>query len=159
MMNKLCYENLDRSLRDIMRCDQIFGGKVVVVGGDFRQILHVITEGGRVATVLASINSSVLWNSCKPCEQVMRLAEFLGCPFTQEEIHSRAVKEILELCSLHNLSNLDINKTAKAWDNLDHNVYFRKGEVDGWKNHFTSEMENIIDMIINEKFQGSGLKI
>ncbi|XP_010480980.1 PREDICTED: uncharacterized protein LOC104759795 [Camelina sativa] len=73
MMNKLCYENLDRSLRDIMKCDQIFGGKVVVLGGDFRQILPVITEGGRVATVLASINSSVLWNSCK----VLKLTENL----------------------------------------------------------------------------------
>ncbi|XP_019091637.1 PREDICTED: cytosolic sulfotransferase 1-like [Camelina sativa] len=95
----------------------------------------------------------------RPREQIMRLAEFLGCPITQEEIHSGAVKEILELCSLHNLSNLDVNKTGKAWDNLDHNVYFRKGEVDDWKNHFTSEMEEKIDMIINEKFQGSGLKI
>ncbi|XP_019097932.1 PREDICTED: uncharacterized protein LOC109131408 [Camelina sativa] len=73
MMNKLCYKTLDRSLRDIVRCDQIFGGKVVVLGGDFRQILLVITEGGRVATVLASINSSVLWNSCK----VLKLTENL----------------------------------------------------------------------------------
>ncbi|XP_010506972.1 PREDICTED: uncharacterized protein LOC104783526 [Camelina sativa] len=56
-----------------MKCDQIFGGKVVVLGGDFRQILPVITEGGRVATVLASINSSVLWNSCK----VLKLTENL----------------------------------------------------------------------------------
>ncbi|XP_019086293.1 PREDICTED: uncharacterized protein LOC109126861 [Camelina sativa] len=43
----------------------IFGGKVVVLGGDFRQILLVITKGGRGATILASLNSSVLWNSCK----------------------------------------------------------------------------------------------
>ncbi|XP_010451254.1 PREDICTED: uncharacterized protein LOC104733370 [Camelina sativa] len=56
-----------------MKCDQIFGGKVVVLGGDFRQILLVITEGGRVATVLASINSSVLWNSCK----VLKLTKIL----------------------------------------------------------------------------------
>ncbi|XP_010496023.1 PREDICTED: uncharacterized protein LOC104773149 [Camelina sativa] len=73
MMNKLCYETLDRSLRDIMRCDQIFGGKVVVLGGDFRQILPLITEGGRVAIVIASINSYVLWNSCK----VLKLTENL----------------------------------------------------------------------------------
>ena len=48
---------MDRSLRDIMGCDEPFGGKVVVFGGDFRQILPVVTDGGRVETVLASLNS------------------------------------------------------------------------------------------------------
>ncbi|XP_010501838.1 PREDICTED: uncharacterized protein LOC104779150 [Camelina sativa] len=42
-------------------------------GGGFRKILPVITKGGRVATVLASINSLVLWNSCK----VLKLTENL----------------------------------------------------------------------------------
>ncbi|EOA12259.1 hypothetical protein CARUB_v10008029mg [Capsella rubella] len=65
MMNRYCFETLDRTLQDIMKSNRIFGGKVVVLGGDFRQILPVIPEGGRVATVLASINSSLLWPSCK----------------------------------------------------------------------------------------------
>nr|GEZ44569.1 ATP-dependent DNA helicase PIF1-like [Tanacetum cinerariifolium] len=48
-----CYEAFDRTLRDICRTDpsvasdQVFGGKVVLFGGDFRQILPVITNGGR----------------------------------------------------------------------------------------------------------------
>lgn len=50
----------------------------------------------------------------EPCAQVMRLAEFLGCPFTEEEMHSGYIEEILESCSLHNLSNLDINKTGNC---------------------------------------------
>ncbi|XP_019086304.1 PREDICTED: uncharacterized protein LOC109124934 [Camelina sativa] len=75
MMNKYCFETLDRSLRDIMKCDRVFGGKVFVLGGDFRQILPVVPEAGRVGTVLASINSSLLWNSCKVLQltQNMRL--------------------------------------------------------------------------------------
>ncbi|XP_019096472.1 PREDICTED: uncharacterized protein LOC109130854 [Camelina sativa] len=40
-------------------------------GGDFRQILPVVPEAGRVGTVLASINSSLLWDSCK----VLRLTQ------------------------------------------------------------------------------------
>ncbi|KAL1195360.1 Cytosolic sulfotransferase 1 [Cardamine amara subsp. amara] len=95
----------------------------------------------------------------EPCAQVMRLAEFLGCPFTEEEMCSGSIEEILESCSLHDLSNLEINKTGKSWNNVDNNIYFRKGEVDDWKNHLTTEMENKIDMIIRERFQGSGLKI
>ncbi|XP_023634253.1 cytosolic sulfotransferase 1 [Capsella rubella] len=94
----------------------------------------------------------------EPYAQVMRLAEFLGCPFSQEEIRSGSVEKILNLCSLSSLSNLEINKTGISWNNLDHNIYFRKGEVDDWKNHLNTEMVNKIDMIIDEKFQGSGLK-
>ncbi|XP_019166602.1 PREDICTED: uncharacterized protein LOC109162335 [Ipomoea nil] len=71
MMHKFCFEALDRSMRDIMRAknpnsfDMTFGGKTVVLGGDFRQILPVIPKGTRQDIVLASINSSYLWRSCK----------------------------------------------------------------------------------------------
>ncbi|KAH1127014.1 hypothetical protein GYH30_015842 [Glycine max] len=46
MAHKFCFEALDRSLRDVIKAklssDKIFGGKVMVFGGDFRQILPVI---------------------------------------------------------------------------------------------------------------------
>ncbi|XP_071699758.1 uncharacterized protein [Rutidosis leptorrhynchoides] len=50
MVNKMCIEALDRFIRDICRqsnpdsMDTLFGGKTVVFGGDFRQILHVIQK-------------------------------------------------------------------------------------------------------------------
>ncbi|XP_058783875.1 uncharacterized protein LOC131658617 [Vicia villosa] len=49
MESKWCFESLDKSLKEIMGtvenpCEQIFGGKVVVFGGDFRQILPVVPE-------------------------------------------------------------------------------------------------------------------
>ncbi|XP_015959923.1 uncharacterized protein LOC107483820 [Arachis duranensis] len=71
MTNKLAFEALDRTLRDIMvsvsdrNKDLPFGGKVVVLGGDFRQVLPVILEGSRAEIVMALINSSVLWKYCK----------------------------------------------------------------------------------------------
>ncbi|RYQ88843.1 hypothetical protein Ahy_B09g095799 [Arachis hypogaea] len=71
MTNKLAFEALDRTLRDIMvsvsdrNKDLPFGGKVVVLGGDFRQVLPVIPEGSRAEIVMASINSSVLWKYCE----------------------------------------------------------------------------------------------
>ncbi|CAA7035449.1 unnamed protein product [Microthlaspi erraticum] len=68
MMSKFCYETLDRSLHDITKKDMIFGGKVVVFGGDFRQILPVVVDGGREETVLTSLNSSYLWKDCKVME-------------------------------------------------------------------------------------------
>ncbi|KAG7587882.1 P-loop containing nucleoside triphosphate hydrolase [Arabidopsis suecica] len=93
----------------------------------------------------------------KPRDQIKRLADFLDCPFTKEEEESGSVDQILDLCSLRNLSSLEVNKAHKT-NNVDHKNYFRKGEVGDWKNYLTPEMENKIDMIIQEKLQGSGLK-
>ena len=50
MQNRLAFECLDRSLRDIMKSvspnmyDKPFGGITVLLGGDFRQILPVICK-------------------------------------------------------------------------------------------------------------------
>ncbi|XP_058726583.1 uncharacterized protein LOC131597942 [Vicia villosa] len=70
MANRFCFESLDKSLKDIMSgsthaCDNIFGGKVVVFGGDFRQILPVIPRGTRSDIIHATINSSYIWDHCK----------------------------------------------------------------------------------------------
>nr|CAD1833415.1 unnamed protein product [Ananas comosus var. bracteatus] len=65
MAHRFCFEALDRTLRDILRfsnpssCEQPFGGKVVVFGGDFRQILPVIPKGTRQDIIFAR-NDSVL---------------------------------------------------------------------------------------------------
>ncbi|CAI0455114.1 unnamed protein product [Linum tenue] len=41
-----------------------FGGKTILMGGDFRQILPVVAGGGREATLNASIVRSPLWTHC-----------------------------------------------------------------------------------------------
>lgn len=67
MTHKHAVEAVDRTLRDIMRVVDSslgalpFGGKVVVFGGDFRQVLPVVPRGSRVDQVAASISRSVLW--------------------------------------------------------------------------------------------------
>ncbi|CAN1836767.1 ATP-dependent DNA helicase PIF1 [Linum perenne] len=42
-----------------------FGGKSVLLGGDFRQTLPVIVEGSRSDCLNASLTRSPLWRSCK----------------------------------------------------------------------------------------------
>ncbi|KAL5134410.1 ATP-dependent DNA helicase pif1 [Glycine soja] len=58
MAHKFCFEALDHSLRDIIKHNSkdntIFGGKVMVFGGDFRQILPVIPRGSRNNSKLLS---------------------------------------------------------------------------------------------------------
>ncbi|CAL9234415.1 unnamed protein product [Arabidopsis halleri] len=70
MSHRHTFEALDRTLRDLMSTDdssasgKMFGGKTVLLGGDFRQILPVITHGSRADTVLASISKSYIWDAC-----------------------------------------------------------------------------------------------
>ncbi|XP_021858214.1 uncharacterized protein [Spinacia oleracea] len=65
------FEALDRTFRYVMQLhdqssmDKVFGGKVVVLGGDFRQILPVVPKGGRVEIVDASVSKSkTIWPEC-----------------------------------------------------------------------------------------------
>ncbi|XP_074305818.1 uncharacterized protein LOC141641040 [Silene latifolia] len=62
MVNRYCFEALDRSLRDIMRTspegdpEKPFGGKVVVFGGDFdKYCLLYLKEAGKILLVLLSV--------------------------------------------------------------------------------------------------------
>jgi ATP-dependent DNA helicase PIF1 len=48
-------------LDDTHATDKIFGGKIVVLGGDFRQILPVVPKGGQEDIVSASLPRPHLW--------------------------------------------------------------------------------------------------
>ncbi|GJR41509.1 ATP-dependent DNA helicase PIF1-like protein [Tanacetum coccineum] len=71
MTNKLCFEALDRSLRDVLHrirydtCETPFGNMTMLFGGDFRQVLPVIPKGSRQDIVSASLKQYYLWDHCK----------------------------------------------------------------------------------------------
>lgn len=53
---------VDKLFKEVMACsDKPFGGKVILLGGDFRQCLPVVRHGHRVTVVQASLKSSPLW--------------------------------------------------------------------------------------------------
>ncbi|XP_071719168.1 uncharacterized protein [Rutidosis leptorrhynchoides] len=91
MIHKHCFEALDRTMRDIMRSatpdseEKVFEGKVVVFGGDFRQILPVIPKGSRQDIVNASLNSSYLWDHIQVLKLTVNMR--LKCGSTPEDIH------------------------------------------------------------------------
>ncbi|KAG8375109.1 hypothetical protein BUALT_Bualt10G0066100 [Buddleja alternifolia] len=65
-------ETVSRTFQDIIGYNfpeakqKVFGGKSVVLGGDFRQILPVVIRGGREDIVAASINRSKdIWPYCQ----------------------------------------------------------------------------------------------
>lgn len=47
MTKKQAVEALDTTLQDIMGCQLPFGGKVMLFGGDFHQVLPVVARGTR----------------------------------------------------------------------------------------------------------------
>ncbi|XP_019197736.1 PREDICTED: uncharacterized protein LOC109191565 [Ipomoea nil] len=79
MTHKYYFEAFDKTMRDLLRftipgsTEKTFGGKTVVLDGDFRQILPIIPKATRPMVVGATINSSYLWRNCK----VLRLTKNL----------------------------------------------------------------------------------
>ncbi|PIN09959.1 DNA helicase PIF1/RRM3 [Handroanthus impetiginosus] len=72
MQHRHLFETVDRTFKAIMKFQnpdvehKIFGGKTMLLGGDFRQILLVIANGGRSDIVATSINKSPeIWDHCK----------------------------------------------------------------------------------------------
>ena len=69
MTHRKCFEAIDRMLRDVLSvanpdlADIPFGGVVMVLGGDLRQILPVVEGGTRPQIIDAAITNSPLWRS------------------------------------------------------------------------------------------------
>ncbi|XP_076936118.1 uncharacterized protein LOC143603094 [Bidens hawaiensis] len=85
MIHKHAFEALDSTLNDVMNGDSantfeaLFGGKVVVFCGDFRQILPVVTNGTRSECANACINSSYIWSKCKVLKLTNNMRFTVGC--------------------------------------------------------------------------------
>ncbi|XP_027101097.1 ATP-dependent DNA helicase PIF1-like [Coffea arabica] len=58
-------EGLDDLLKNIMNSSEILGEKVVVLGGDFRQMLPIVCSGTKVETINACLINSPFCHSCK----------------------------------------------------------------------------------------------
>jgi hypothetical protein len=67
MMYRRTFKVVDPTLRDLMQLDdahatdKIFGGKTMVLGGDFQQLLPVVPKGGQEDIVSVSLLRLHLW--------------------------------------------------------------------------------------------------
>ena len=74
MADNDCFRVLDELLKDIMGANDEalrlvpFGGKTVVMTGDWRQILPVVPRGSRAAVIAATLKKSYLWPYFKTLE-------------------------------------------------------------------------------------------
>ncbi|KAL3652001.1 hypothetical protein CASFOL_001682 [Castilleja foliolosa] len=62
MSDRRCFESLDKTLRDLTNdCTHPFGGKSVLLGGDFRQTLPVKVKSTRSEIIESTLPRSYLW--------------------------------------------------------------------------------------------------
>ncbi|XP_059309695.1 cytosolic sulfotransferase 17-like [Lycium ferocissimum] len=85
---------------------------------------------------------------------VKRLAEFLGCPFDNEE----EVEEIVKSCSFDILSSYEVNKSRDfpSWFQVPYNSFFRQGVVGDHKNYLDAKTIERIDALTRDKFHAAG---
>ncbi|KAI3896532.1 hypothetical protein MKW92_009854 [Papaver armeniacum] len=96
----------------------------------------------------------------EPSLHVIKLAQFLGYPFSAEEENEGMVEELLKLCSFDHLITLEANKNGKVPVlKIGCSAFFRRGEVGDHVNYLTPAMIERLDKITEEKFLGYGLKL
>nr|XP_043637915.1 uncharacterized protein LOC122608909 [Erigeron canadensis] len=77
MNDRRCFESLDKALRDITNNKHSpFGGKSILLGGDFRQTLPIKPKASKSEIIALCITRSYLWRFFKifTLTQNMRLA-------------------------------------------------------------------------------------
>ncbi|XP_076890843.1 ATP-dependent DNA helicase PIF1-like [Bidens hawaiensis] len=89
MVHKHGFEALDRSLKDIFSSELPFGGKVIVFGGDFRQMLPVVPNGSRQQFVNTFLSWSYIWRHCK----VLKLAKNLRLSSSNDSFDTEKTRE------------------------------------------------------------------
>ncbi|KAK3933230.1 ATP-dependent DNA helicase [Frankliniella fusca] len=68
LVNRWQIELVDKYLRLLCKIDAPFANKIVILSGDFRQILPVVRHGYRQKTVEASIINTILWHQIEIVE-------------------------------------------------------------------------------------------
>ncbi|XP_027065877.1 uncharacterized protein [Coffea arabica] len=82
MCKRSAIEALNDFLRDLMNSDKIFGGKVIVLGGDFRQTLPVVRKGSQPETIAVSLINSPIWPALEKLELTQNMRARFDPSFT-----------------------------------------------------------------------------
>ncbi|VDI62821.1 Hypothetical predicted protein [Mytilus galloprovincialis] len=84
MVHKHVIECVHRTFCDIMECNDPFGGKIVMLGGDFRQILPVIRHGRQADIVESNLKRSFLWQNIQTLHLTINMRVRTNNSFSDE---------------------------------------------------------------------------
>ncbi|XP_012858907.1 PREDICTED: uncharacterized protein LOC105978041 [Erythranthe guttata] len=77
---------------NVASSDMPFGGKVVVLGGDFRQIMSIVLKASRQYIGHATVNSSPLWIQCK----IMKLNKKMRLESSSTSANADEIREFAD---------------------------------------------------------------
>ncbi|XP_026383485.1 uncharacterized protein LOC113278984 [Papaver somniferum] len=83
MANRYAFEALDTTLRDFTKVDLPFGGKILLLGGDFRQVLHVVEHGTRAQTISACLINAKFGKDVKVIRSIENMRSRLDPSFLE----------------------------------------------------------------------------
>jgi hypothetical protein len=110
MTRRQVVETLDRSLQDIMGCTEPFGGKVMVFGGDFRQVLPVVPRGTRAQITDATLQHSYIWENVRARRDTWYSEFLLRIGNGTEETYTNDYVQLPEDIVIEYESDLSIDK-------------------------------------------------
>ncbi|CAG8542793.1 5407_t:CDS:2 [Cetraspora pellucida] len=103
MVQKGIVEAVDAFLHELCNSDMPFGGKIFIGIGNFCQVAPVVPRAGRMAIVLESIKSFLIWDSFEVCDlqqpirdshdpEYSRLMDDIGDGISDENINLPLLK-------------------------------------------------------------------
>ena len=146
---------IDIMLRDITGVDVAFGGKVFLLGGDFRQVLPVIPRGNRTKIVENCLKASPLWTEfqvftlkknmrAKPEE--LEFADWLlrlgNGTLPNEQINDEVVEDLIAVpdqCQIVDHSIVD-----SVFTDLENNALTYNSTILSPKNEDTLRINNLV---------------
>eukprot|EP00262_Sarcandra_glabra_P015951 TRINITY_DN5034_c0_g1_i1.p1 TRINITY_DN5034_c0_g1~~TRINITY_DN5034_c0_g1_i1.p1 ORF type:complete len:373 (-),score=51.14 TRINITY_DN5034_c0_g1_i1:361-1479(-) len=149
-MNKMKPKNVESP--SLEECFELFCSGVSEFGPIWEHALGYWKESLERPQKVFFFKYEDMMNDSK--NQLKRMAEFLGYPFSKEEEAEGALDKILKLCSFEKLSNLE---TKKVYPKFENHIFFRKGKVGDWVNFLTPQMTERLDQVMKEKLGDSGL--
>ncbi|XP_041021212.1 ATP-dependent DNA helicase PIF2-like [Juglans microcarpa x Juglans regia] len=141
MSTKYSIEALDKMLRDINDIDLPFGGKIIVFGGDFRQVLPVIRKSTKEQQIDASLASSYVWSILKKIKLTENMRARLDLDFSRYLIevgNGNAPITIDENIKIPEQMIIHYNNEVESLNSLLDAVY---GNMSNYSNNLT-EMAN-----------------
>ena len=81
MTNKYTFDTVDRLFKDLCWNSKPFGGKEIIVPGDFRQTLPILCHGGRAQIVESSVKSCKISQQFHYSKLYRRIWEYFPTTF------------------------------------------------------------------------------